>query len=146
MSAEPSPPGPPDDRLAAVERRVDALEYHRDHEAPHALAAARLGLEIVQQETRDASVKLTRVIQRQDQDGAAVREVAAVQQEQGRVLDRLGRVMERHGRELEAHSGLLRDLAGGQRRHGETLAAHTEALSALAGKLDEVLRRLPPSA
>jgi hypothetical protein len=136
MAAEPAPPGPPDDRVSALEDRVAALEDYRDHEAPHSARAAGMGLEVVQAEVRDVSVKLTRVIQRQDQAEATLRDVVSVQQEQGRVLDRIGRVLERHGRTLEAQGETLAS-------HGEMLGSHGEMLGSHGEMLAEILRRLP---
>jgi hypothetical protein len=136
--------------MARLEDRVAALEDYRDHEAPHVTRAAGMGLEIVQQEVRDVSVKLTRVIGRQDQAEATLRDVAAVQQEQGRLLERIGRVLERHGRRMDSVDERLgrvdgrvvsvdERLGGVDGRldgHGEMLADHGRMLA-------EILRRLP---
>lgn len=149
MSADPASPG---DRIGALEDRVAALEYHRDHEAPHSARAAGLGLEIVQQEVRDLSVKLTRVVQRQDQDSATLRDVVAAQQEQGLVLERMARVqarhsatLEAHGAILEAHGAQLSALADGQQSLAEGQQRLAEGQQRLEGAVAEVLRRLPPA-
>src|ERR1700722_15338340 len=123
MSAEPSPPGPPDDRLGHLENRVGELEQWREHELPYSIASVNFGLSVLQREMRDVAAGVTRQGQRQDQIAAAVTDLTAAQREQLAILEAQGRILN---------------------GHTAALSGHTQALADLGSAVQEILRRLPP--
>jgi hypothetical protein len=80
--------------------------------------------------------KADRLERRLDAQADVLASVAGTVAGHGDALAGLGMTQQQHGAELAA-------LGATQREHGEVLAAHTGVLATLAGKLDEVLRRLP---
>jgi hypothetical protein len=118
MSAEPAPPGPPDDRYEVLEARVARLEAYRQHVLPHELAATHNAVSLVHAGTDEVRAGVADLRNRVIQLGADVHEVREAQLLQG---------------------DAMATLAGQVGQQGSTLASHGEMLA-------EILRRLPPPA
>jgi hypothetical protein len=159
MAADPTPPGPPDDRLGHLEDRIDALEQWREHEMPYSIASVNFGLSVLQREVRDLAAVVTRQGQRQDQMGATLRDLTAAQREQAGVLEAHGRMLERQSRLLEQQGRTLEQQGRTQEQQGRTqeqqgrtleqqgrtLEQQGRTLDKHTGLLEEIIRRLPPA-
>jgi chromosome segregation ATPase len=140
MTAEPSDPQPD---LAALDRRLRAVEHRQDHELTQEIAATGEAVRLLHDGLRDVDRAVTRVSQRVDQ-------VAAGQQDMARDLAR-------HGPKLDQVEAEVATVARSQIEHGVALAGLAGKADGLAGDvgalraevgshgemLAEILRRLP---
>jgi hypothetical protein len=124
---------------------MDALEQWREHELPYSISSVNFGLSVLQREVRDIGAAVTRQGQRQDQTGAALRDLTAAQREQAEVLETHGRMLERQRRMLEQLGRTQEQQGRTLDQQGRSLDQHTGLLEQHTGLLEEILRRLPPA-
>jgi chromosome segregation ATPase len=161
MTAEPSGPQPD---LAALDRRLRAVEHRQEHELSQEIAATGEAVRLLHDGLREVDRGVARAGQRLDQVAAEMSTVARSQVEHGAALatlagkvDGLDAKVGQVERKVDAQADVLASVAAQVGAQGETLAAHGQALGSLERKVDshgemlaghgemlaEILRRLP---